>query len=72
MPRQERDDTELGALWLRQGRAGEYMTGSVNGVRVICFWNEKATPDNRQPQWRVKRALSPEERDQIAADEARR
>lgn len=65
MPHERKDD-ELGALWLRTGRQGEYLSGTINGVKVIAFWNERATAENQQPHWRVKRALSPEERDRIA------
>jgi len=51
----EKNPDELGSLWLKQGPKGEYMTGEVNGVRVVCWKNDRATPENRQPAWRVMR-----------------
>ena len=46
-----RDPNEIGALWAKQGNKGEYMTGTINGVKVVCFRN---TSDNEKaPTWRV-------------------
>ena len=46
-----KDPNELGALWLREGPKGEYMTGEVNGVKVVCFRNRSDNP--KAPTWRV-------------------
>lgn len=46
----EKNPDELGALWLRSGAKGEYMTGEINGVKVVCF---PAKPSERGPAWRV-------------------
>ena len=48
----ERDPNELGALWMKESAKGEYMTGTINGVKVVCFKNTRKTSDN-QPDWRV-------------------
>lgn len=50
MPYQPNPD-ELGALWLRSGAKGEYMTGTVAGVQVVCF-RAKQTSE-KSPTWRV-------------------
>ena len=32
-------DDKIGALWSRSGPKGEYLTGEVNGVKVVIFPN---------------------------------
>jgi len=66
-PKQRDDD--LGALWWRDGQRGPYLSGTINGVRVVAFPNADANEENRQPAFRVKRALAPEQR-RAAADGA--
>ena len=52
MPKTNPD--ELGALWVKSGSRGDYMTGTINGVAVVCFRNKS---DNaKAPQWRVLKA----------------
>ena len=50
----EKKPDELGALWLKSGSKGQYMTGEINGVKVFC------TPTNSQnpkaPTWRVMKS----------------
>jgi hypothetical protein len=67
----EKDPDEIGALWLKSGAKGDYMTGTieVNGgernggetLRVVCFLTKKTS--DKSPMWRVlkskPRALSP-------------
>lgn len=36
MPNKE---DKLGALWLRTSTRGDYMTGEINGVKVVIFTN---------------------------------
>jgi len=36
MPKQ---DDKIGALWLRSSERGDYMTGEINGVKVVIFTN---------------------------------
>jgi hypothetical protein len=47
----EKDPNELGALWLKTGRKGEYLTGEIGGVKVVCFPVEKRS--EKSPAWRV-------------------
>lgn len=42
---------ELGALWEKSSARGPYMTGTINGVAVVVFKNDKQT--DKQPDWRV-------------------
>lgn len=51
MPNQNPD--ELGALWIKSGPKGEYMTGTINGVNVVVFPNARKAPGSKQPDWRV-------------------
>lgn len=51
-----RDENELGALWVKTGAKGEYMTGQINGVAVVVFRNGQKRPGSKSPDWRVLRA----------------
>ena len=51
---------ELGALWIKSGNKGEYMTGTINGVAVVCFRNDRK--QGNQPDWRVLKSKTKEER----------
>lgn len=53
----EQDPNELGALWLKDGRNGEYMTGTINGVKVVCFLNKKWVEGGNLPKWRVMKSV---------------
>ena len=48
-----KDPNEIGALWLKSGKRGDYMTGTINGEPVVLFCNDHATDANKQPFWRV-------------------
>lgn len=50
----EKYPDDLGALWLEHGPRGDYMTGTVSGVKVVCWPVENKT--GKQPDWRVKRS----------------
>jgi len=45
---------ELGALWVKQGARGEYMTGTIDGVKVVVFRADKKS--DKSPDWRVLRS----------------
>ena len=47
----ERNPDEIGSLWLRTGAKGDYMTGEIGGVKVICFPVTSTNP--KAPSWRV-------------------
>jgi len=64
----EKDENELGALWLKDGRKGEYMTGTINGVKVVCFENPRWTAGGNLPKWRVLKS-QPREAAPVAEEE---
>lgn len=48
----ERNPDELGALWLKTGAKGEYLTGEIEGIGpVVCFPVDSRNP--KAPTWRV-------------------
>jgi uncharacterized protein (DUF736 family) len=51
----EKDESELGALWIKESARGEYMTGTINGQAVVVFRNTRKSSE-RQPDYRVLRA----------------
>jgi len=53
MPQQQNPD-EIGALWEKSSARGPYMTGTINGQRVVVFKNDKG--GEKAPQWRVLKA----------------
>lgn len=57
MSEQEKD---LGALWVKKGAKGEYMTGSItiDGVetRIVCFLNTNKT-ETKHPDWKILRSI---------------
>jgi hypothetical protein len=53
---------ELGALWLKSGSKGEYMTGTINGQAVVVFKNDRKEAGSKQPDWRVLKSKPKEER----------
>lgn len=48
---------EIGALWVKQGQSGEFMSGeiTVGGVKqaVTIFRNTFKKPGERTPDWRI-------------------
>lgn len=61
MPEQNPD--ELGALWEHESARGLYMTGTIDGVKVVIFKNGKKTTD-KQPDWRVLKSKPKPEADE--------
>lgn len=47
----EKDPNEIGVLWKKTGKKGDYMTGEVNGVKVVCFSINSDNP--KAPTYRV-------------------
>ena len=62
----EKNPDELGALWVKSGAKGEYMTGTINGQPVVCFRNKSDNP--KAPAWRV---LKSKPKDAPVADDVR-
>lgn len=53
---------ELGALWLRESKAGrKYMSGTVAGERVVVFKNTFKKPGESSPDYRVYKSEPREE-----------
>jgi uncharacterized protein (DUF736 family) len=59
------DPNELGALWEKSSSRGPYMTGTINGVKVVVFKNDRKSSE-KHPDWRV---LKSKPRDARADDE---
>jgi len=55
----EKNPDELGALWIKSGPKGEYLTGEVSGVKVVCFKNKSDNP--KAPAWRVLKSKPKDE-----------
>lgn len=53
----ERDPNELGALWVKTGRKGEYMTGKIGDQPVVVFRNERKQAGSNAPDWRVMKPV---------------
>ena len=48
----EKNPNEIGALWIKTSKKGiEFMSGTINGVDVVCFRANKKT--EKQPDWNV-------------------
>ncbi|MGY3406078.1 hypothetical protein ACVWZV_002191 [Bradyrhizobium sp. GM5.1] len=51
-----KDPNEIGALWIKNGPKGQYMTGhvTVNGetVKLVCFTNNYKK-EEKHPDWCV-------------------
>ena len=43
----------IGSLWIQQGKRGEYLSGVVNGTKVIIFRNTYKQEGSKQPDWKV-------------------
>lgn len=58
---------ELGALWMKHGSRGEYMTGTIGGVKVVVFPNDRKG-NEKAPDWRVLKSKPREERQPAGED----
>lgn len=63
MPFEKKPD-DIGALWTKSGNRGEWMSGTINGVNVVCFRNDRKQPGDKQPDWHVLKAKP---RDEVSA-----
>lgn len=57
-----KDPNEIGALWLKSGSRGEYMTGTINGEAVVVFKNGYKKPGEKTPDWRVMKSQPREQK----------
>lgn len=51
----EKDPDELGALWIRTGARGEFLSGVINGQDVVAFRNT-VKKSHKQPDYRVMKS----------------
>lgn len=58
----EKNPDELGALWLKTGTKGDYMTGEISGIKVVVFQAKKTS--DKSPDWRVLRSKPRADKDQ--------
>ena len=58
---------ELGALWIKTGSKGDYMTGTISGVAVVLFRNDRKAEGSKQPDWRVLKSKPKEMHPNVAA-----
>lgn len=63
MPETKKNPDELGALWMKTSARGEYMTGTISGVAVVLFKNDRKTEGSKQPDWRVLKSKPKESTD---------
>lgn len=49
----EWEEREIGALWVESGKTEKYMTGTVNGEKVIIFKNKFKEKGDKKPFYRV-------------------
>lgn len=63
----EKDPNELGALWEKQSARGTYMTGTINGVKVVVFHNGKKNSE-KSPDWRVLKSVPKGEGSQVRSE----
>lgn len=61
----EKNPDEIGALWIKTGARGDYMTGTINGEPVVLFKNDRKT--GKQPDWRVLKSKPKDARTAPAA-----
>jgi hypothetical protein len=66
----EKDPNEIGALWLKSGNKGEYMTGVIDGVNVVCFAVKANSP--KAPTWRVLKSVPRDEKPEPRPERASR
>lgn len=60
----EWDNRELGALWVnvKQSDGSKYLTGTINGEKVIVFKNKYKDENEKAPDFRVYKQ-QPQEQD---------
>jgi hypothetical protein len=56
---------DLGALWIKRGGKGEYMTGTIEiggeKLNIVCFLNDNKK-EQKHPDWRILRSVPKEQR----------
>ena len=59
----EWNDREIGALWVnaKQGSNEKYLTGQINGDKVIMFKNKYKDDNPKAPDFRIYKQMDQEE-----------
>lgn len=59
----EWDNRELGALWVnvKQSDGSKYLTGAINGEKVIVFKNKYKDENEKAPDFRVYKQQAQEQ-----------
>lgn len=59
----EWNDREIGALWVnaKQGSNEKYLTGQINGAKVIMFKNKYKDDNPKAPDFRIYKQKDQEE-----------
>ena len=59
----EWSDREIGALWInvKQSDGSKYLTGSINGEKVVVFKNKSHEENDKAPYFRVYKHQAKEE-----------
>lgn len=60
MSEYKKDESEIGALWEKQGKRGTYFTGKIGDQPVVVFRNGNKKDGSNAPDWRV---LKPQKQD---------
>ena len=64
-------EKELGALWIRSGAKGQYMTGTLTidgtAIKVVAFTNQnKKNP--KEPDYRILKSVPREQEQNVVPD----
>lgn len=59
----EKNPDEVGALWIKHGPNSDYMTGEINGIKVVVFKAKKTS--EKSPDWRVLKSKPRDEKKPI-------
>jgi hypothetical protein len=51
----KKDPDEVGAIWVKQGAQGEYLSLSMNGQYFVAFKN-KFKKEAKHPDWVIKKS----------------
>ena len=49
----EWSERELGALWLKEGKSGKFLSGNIGGQEVVVYKNDKYEEGGKAPYYRV-------------------
>lgn len=65
----DKDPNEIGAMWEKTAKNGKtYMTGTINGQRIVMFRAGKKSSD-KAPDWRILKSVPQEARQTSEAND---